>query len=215
MITHTEAQKLREELHTLRNTLRYIEGKRSKQAKEQRTQLEAREKEIDVLLTDAPPRARSPLEIWTGIEGWARRIIKRETELKKSFLELFDSDPHHAFSSWGQDVIVSSHQADYAKRVMQVGESETDITKRVENLLEAFTVSGKQLQEQIISETRSGYLRSTNSMGNLTTLWQMEATAKLYDELFGGWYSGLRVDELVESFQAWQEWQKELEEGEQ
>lgn len=210
MMTHTEAQKLREEKYTLQNTLAFIRGKRGKKAEEQRVQLEARKEEIDKILEDAPPMALSPDEIWSNIEWWAKRLIKRADDLKAAFLEKFTGDPHWAFSSYGQDVIIASRMARQAKRIVEVYEGEADLQKRIEGLLQGLVYLGQELQKEIISEARSGYMRSTNSMGNLISLYEQEAQARIYDELFGG-YGGLHVDSMVESYRAWQEWQKELE----
>lgn len=208
-MTHTEAQALREEASTIRTTLSFIRDKRSKQAKGQRAGLEARRDEIDKLLEGGPPPALSPDEIWGYIERWARRLINREAELKKSFLEKFEASPVWALSSFGQDVVIYSRLAEYARKVIEAGEGEADLVKRVEGLLGSFNHLGKHLQESVVSEARSGYMRSTNSMGNLTTLWQVEADARMCDDLFSK-HSGRYINELTESYQAWQGWQQEL-----
>jgi hypothetical protein len=210
MITHIEANKLREEESTIRDTIRFISGKRGKKAKEDMARLEARKEEIDKMLEDAPIMSLSPEKVWNTIERWASRLIKTAEKYNAHFLEKFtEGGPGYAFSGWGQDLVVATRLSQHAQKILEAGNSEPDLDLRAENILQGLDELAKHLQTSIVSETRSGFMRSTNSMGNLVTLWELEADGRLYDELLGR-YSGLQIDDLAAMLQSWKELQKEL-----
>jgi hypothetical protein len=106
-------------------------------------------------------------------------------------------------------VVVSSRLAQHAKQILEVGNSEPDLDLRIENILQGLHELASHLQKSIIEEARSGFMRSTNSMGNLVTLWELEADGRLYDDLLGK-YGGLHIDNLAAMLQSWKELQKEL-----